>query len=395
MTLFKFIFFQMMIQPTRTASFCDTDVASLKTWTEEERKNLCITIWVDSKNMRVALCPAREPKKTIYMSNLPVSKSTDVLGNFENLRNAFGSWKCQVVFATMSFAGPVSPDHVVVTNWKCEARERVIHFTSLPFDLFPLDRRKFMNDLEAASYGIIARHLRQNLPNIFTPLWKTPSSDLISLDGSSLVLSIGSGFGTSYICRQDSSEHNCVVSSEAGHSQAYACDPSDPYFEIESEFFQFAAQKLHSGSHQSEWEDFCALRGLELAYSFFKSKSQTKLDQPTDYEKIRQLAENGDPDAYEAFKMHYRFVMRAAQSLVLAIRCQRVFLISENQVKNYKLMCKLSEGLHEEFLHHPRNDWLKEVNVYVQQSTSTFALSGGLFLSRVFAVAHSKQSHIE
>ena len=385
-----------MLKSTRTASFCDTDVAGLRNWTEEERKNLCITIWVDSKNMRVALCPAREPRKTIYLTNIHVSKSADVLGNFESLRNAFGSHKCQVVFATMSFAGPVSPDHVVVTNWKCEARERVIHFTSLPFDLFPLDRRRFMNDLEAASYGIIARHLRQNLPSIFEPLWKTPTSDNITLEGSSLVLSIGSGFGTSYICRQDSSEHNCVVSSEAGHSQAYACDPSDPYFEIESEFLKYAAQKLHSGSHQSEWEDFCALRGLELAYQFFKSRNKNKVDQQADYEKIRQLAiEGSDPDAMEAFKMHYRFVMRAAQSMVLAIRCQRVFIISETQVKNKKLMPKLAPILQQEFWNHPRGDWLKQVNVYIQQSTSTFALSGGLFLSRVFAVAHSKQSHME
>ena len=384
-----------MNKSTRTASFCDTDVAGLQHWSEEERKNLCITIWVDSKNMRVALCPAREPRKTIYLTNIHVSKSGDVLGNFESLRNAFGSHKCQVVFATMSFAGPVSPDHVVVTNWKCEARERVIHFTSLPFDLFPLDRRRFMNDLEAASYGIIARHLRQNLPAIFEPLWKTPTSDTITLDGSSLVLSIGSGFGTSYICRQDSSEHNCVVSSEAGHSQAYTCDPSDPYFEIESEFLKYAAQKLHSGSHQSEWEDFCALRGLELAYQFFKSRNKIKVEQ-TDYEKIRQLAiDETDPDAVEAFKMHYRFVIRAAQSMVLAIRCQRVFIISETQVKNRKLMPKLAPILQQEFWNHPRCDWLKQVNIYIQQSTSTFALSGGLFLSRVFAVAHSKQSHME
>ena len=381
---------------TRTASFCDTEVAALKKWTPEERKNLCITIWVGSKNMRVALCPAKEPKKTIYMTKIKVGRSEDVINNFETLRNALGSNHCQVVFATMSFAGPVSPDHVVVTNWKCEARERVIHFTSLPFDLFPLDRRRFMNDLEAASYGIIARYMRQSLPAIFAPLWKTPTSDTILLDGSSLVLSIGSGFGTSYICRVDSSEHNCVVSSEAGHAQAYACSPFDPNFDLETRFLKHAAQKLHGGTHQPEWEDFCALRGLELAYQFLKSEKGEKVEHPPDYETIRQLAiEKNDQDAIEAFKIHYRFVMRAAQSMVLAIQCQRVFIISEDQVKNAALMPKITDVLQEEFTNHPRSDWLKKVSVYIQQSTSTFALSGGLFLSRVFAVAHAKQSHME
>lgn len=381
----------------RTASFCDTQLEALNNWTEEERKNLCITIWVDSKNMRVALCPTREPKKkTIYMPKIRVSKADDVTNNFDTLRNGLAGKGCQVVFATMSFAGPVSPDHVVVTNWKCEARERVIHFTTLPFDLFPLDRRKFMNDLEAASYGIIAHNLRQSLPSIFVPLWETPTCSPISLDGSSLVLSIGSGFGTSYICRVDSSEHNCVVSSEAGHAQAYLCDPRDPNYEFEYRFFQHASQKLHGGSHQPEWEDFCSISGLELAYSFLKIEKGEKFEHQVDYETIRQYAiNNSDPDALQAFRVHYRFVMRAAQSMVLAIHCQRVFIVSEYQVRAGELMPGIAEDLKKEFLNHPRSDWFKKMNVYIQLSTSTFALSGGLFLSRVFAVAHAKQSHME
>lgn len=389
-----------MINGARTASFCDTEVAALTHWSEEEKRSLCITIWVDSKNMRVALCPTKEPKKTIYMTPIKVRKAEDVRGNFENLRSALGSQHCQVVFATMSFAGPVSPDHVVVTNWNCEARERVIHFTQLPFDLFPLDRRRFMNDLEAASYGIIARFLRGSLPVIFSPLWKTETSDTISLDGSSLVLSIGSGFGTSFICRVDSSEHNCVVSSEAGHSQAYPCNFNDPEFELDERIIRFASQKLHGGYHQPEWEDFCANRGLELCYQFvIHEKGHTegereKIDH-IDIEKIRNLALSGDQDALEAFRLHYRFVIRAAQAMVLGIKCQRVFIISETQVKNYPLMASMSASLQKTFNDHPRKHWFNKVNVYVQQSNSTFALSGGLFLSRVFAVSHQKQSHLE
>ena len=143
------------MRQSRTASFQDTDLKALAEWTDAERKSTCLTIWVDCLHMQVALCPPNAIKKTIYLNPIKVNKASDVMANFEDLRCAIAAQKCQIGFATMSFAGPVSQDHVIITNWLCEARERVIHFTSLPFDLFPLDRRLFMNDLEAASYGII------------------------------------------------------------------------------------------------------------------------------------------------------------------------------------------------------------------------------------------------
>ena len=382
---------------TRSASFVDTDLQALsEKWTDEERRNLCLTIWVDSRDMRVAMCPVHAPKKAIYMQEIAVSKCTEVQRNFETLRQAFARYKCTVVFATMSFAGPVSQDHVVVTNWQCEARERVIHFTQLPFDLFPLDRRKFMNDLEAASYGIISRFLGGILPQIFTRLWQSPESEsAISLDGSSLVLSIGSGLGASFICRAESCDHNCVVSSEAGHGQAIICSESDPNYEDEREFVKFVSQKLHGGSHEPEWEDLCACRGLELAYQFLKNKQKLEVDPMPNYDQIRDMVlQQGDPDALTAFKMHYRFVMRAAQTLTLGIQCQRVFLISQRQVKNRQVLNMIADDLQHAFEDHPKNAWFKKVAVYVQKSPSTFSLSGGLFLSSVLAIAHQRQSHL-
>jgi glucokinase len=296
----------------------------------------------------------------------------------------------------MSFAGPVSQDHVVLTNWKCEARERVVHFTQLQFDLFPLDRRRFMNDLEAASYGIIAKSLQNQLNNVFIPvLDEALSNTPITLDGSSVVLSIGSGFGTSFICRRDCADHNCVISSEAGHSQAICCAESDPMYQEEIDFIQFVSQKLHGGSHQPEWEDFCACRGLELAYEFIKTKRR-KIELATfpDYAEIRQSALEGtDPDSLLAFRMHYRFVIRAAQTLALSIQCQRVFLISNRQVKNIDVVKQIAADLKSAFEDHPRPQWLRKVVVYMQARQSNFSLSGGLFLSRVLAVAHQRKSH--
>jgi glucokinase len=379
----------------RSSSFTETDFQAIKLWAPEHRKNVCLTIWVNSQNIQVALCPVGDAKKAIYMSPIPVTKAGDVQQHFDQLRGSFAKESCSVIFATMSFAGPVSQDHVVVTNWQCEARERVIQFTQLPFDLFPLDRRRFMNDLEAASYGIIAKSLGNQLQSIFCPVWQAPDVP-ITLDGSSLVLSIGSGFGTSFICREDSCDHNCVVSSEAGHGQAITCSESDANYQDEVDFIRFVSQKLHGGSHQPEWEDLCACRGLELAYQFLKSvRRKVELDSTPSYDQIRTLAlGGGDSDALTAFKMHYRFVIRSAQTLTLGIQCQRVFLISNRQVKNREVMEIIGEDLRTTFEDHPRPDWFKNIIVYMQKMASNFSLSGGLFLSRVLAVAHQRQAHV-
>lgn len=392
-----------MSSSLRSASFSDTEITALQSWTQNERKNLCLTIWVDSQSLQVALCPAIKTtnKKSIYQQPVQIGKAADLNATFEKLRNNIAKYNCTVIFATMSFAGPVSQDHVVVTNWKCEARERVIHFTQLPFDLFPLDRRRFMNDLEAASYGIIARSITHSLADIFSPIWptsKSQNSESITLDGSSLVLSIGSGFGVSYICCINSLGHNCVVSSEAGHTQAVLCSTNDPEYEKEKKFVQYVSQKLHGGAHMPEWEDLCACRGLELAYQSIKIGNEHTLDEDRkwpNYDEIRDLASKEEPDmnAIEAFKLHYRFLMRAAQTMVLGIQCQRVFVISQVQVQNYDLVMNMKDELQQTFVNHPRKEWISNIAVYAQRTMSMFPLSGGLFLSKIFAVTRQNQTH--
>lgn len=152
--------------------------------------------------------------------------------------------------------------------------------------------------------------------------------------------------------------------------------------------------RLHGGSHQPEWEDLCAVRGLELAYRWLKQeKKKPDLDPAPNYDQIRTLALEGEGDALLAFKIHYRFVIRAAQTFALGIQCRRVFLISTRQVKNQDVMKIIGEELKPTFEDHPRPGWFRNITVYTQKEASNFSLSGGLFLSRVLAVAHQGQTH--
>jgi hypothetical protein len=134
---------------------------------------------------------------------------------------------------------------------------------------------------------------------------------------------------------------------------------------------------------------------LELAYRWLKQeKRRVDLEVAPSYEQIRQLALSGeDPDALSAFRMHYRFVIRAAQTLALGIQCQRVFLISGRQVRNHEVMKLIGDDLKPAFEDHPRPGWFRNIIVYMQKEASSFSLSGGLFLSRVLAVAHQRQAH--
>lgn len=384
-----------LYQNSGSSSFSDTDIDALKQWTDDERRNICLTFFIDSQNLQIALCPLNQTKKAIYIPPKPVNCANDVKSNYESLRTTFARNNCIVVYSTMSFAGPITQDYVVITNWQCDAKDRVIHFTSLPFDLFPLDRRRFMNDLEAASYGLLAKSMRANsLESIFQPFWETKSE--ISLNDTSCVILIGDGFGVSYICRNDStsSEQNCVVSSEAGHSQCYICGFNDPNYKNERDLIKFISDKLYCGSHQPEWEDMCSFRGAELIFEFLKKQQNIDCDTNVyKYNKIRELAINGERDALEAFKIHYKFIMRAAQVMCLGVRSKRVFIISDAQVKNSVLIRYFSDELKSTFCDHPRSEWFQNITVYGQVVSSQFGLSGGLFLSNIFAATVKEFSH--
>ena len=92
----------MFLPSSRSSSFSSTEITALQNWTEEEKRNLCLTVWVDSNQMQVAVCPIKGSKKTIYLQPTNSKKSADVFNSFRMLSTSFAAHQCQVVFATMS-----------------------------------------------------------------------------------------------------------------------------------------------------------------------------------------------------------------------------------------------------------------------------------------------------
>jgi len=383
---------KMLYQRT-TPSFSEVDFESISKWSSEDRQSIILTIWVDCVNIQAGISSLANPKKTMYFSPVSVSNSSDAYGVLQTLRTKIAFNKCNVCYSVISFAGPVLSDHVVITNWNCESKEKVIHFTQIPYELAPIDRRNFINDLEASSYGIIARYFSESIDSIFDLLWKTPkTSGKCSISGSSLVLWIGSGFGCSFICRDDFTDSNSVVSSEAGHSQAFMCDPGSSDFVFEKDFFSYVSQRFYSKSHQPEWEDLCSFRGLEEIYSYFCMINHATQSRKYLYQEILSMALKHDEIALKSFFWFYKFIIRASQSFCFAVRCQRVFIISDFQVQSYEILMSFKDRLQKEFYSHPRSEWLENTEVFVQKQKSMFPLSGGIFLSRIHALGLKNNS---
>lgn len=366
-------------------SFSDTEITALEKWTDEDRLNLCLTMWVDSIGFGFALCPVTDLKKAIYLIQPDALSANDVYNAIESLRTAIMKYNCSISYASMSFAGPPSPDNVIITNWNCSASSRIIIFSEIPFDVFPLDRRLYLNDIEACSYGIIHKSLENSLPKLFTSYWNKIKNDQIPINGSSCIFSISDGTGISFICKDGAGFHNCVVSTEAGHT-IFSVNPIDEKHKMETDFLYYLSRKLYAGRIMPEWEDVCAYKGLTRLYSYLKKKQKIKMKEWPSYDEIWKMAVNDeDDDAKLAFKIHYGFIMVAAQSLSLISSCKRVFVISKKLPNELSIIEKNKDFLKEVFEDHPRNYWLKDVRVYFQKAESHFVLSGGLYLSKIYS----------
>ena len=375
-------------------SQAESDFACIRKWPEELRKTLCVNIYVDSDKMAASVTPFRSTQ-VASTEILPCEKASDVLAFLEQIRQSFVKLGCHVLFSVMSVAGPISHDHVAVTNWGADLNERVIYFDSVPFEVIPIGRRFFLNDIEAAAHGIIAHGECGSLERLFTKLWACERESSVNLSGTTLVVSIGPGEGVAGISEDRVTGKKFVIRSELGHGQHHGNSLSDQ----DVAFLAYVSRMVYAGVHLPEWEDFSAYRGLQLAHQFLTQESDDDFDwrsSPSQaYIDIVDKAKAGDPVALEAVKLHYRFIIRGVQSMAMAFACRRVLLISVAQVKNTPLILTFADELKRVYEDHPRTEWFQKVPVYVQQEFSLFPLNGGLSVAKQKAKEYIQEKQME
>lgn len=95
------------------------------------------------------------------------------------------------------------------------------------------------------------------------------------------------------------------------------------------------------------------------------------------------LAET-DPAATRALLLHYRYLMRCAQTLCLTLLLKDgVFVAGDNGVANAAWLRRHVPELRTEFLNHPKRDWIEKTPLFAQTKEMNFNLLGAVYQAEI------------
>jgi len=276
----------------------------------------------------------------------------------------------------LAAAGPITnQNQVVVTNYH---GEKNLGVADLDDFIFPHRNSIFINDLEGTCAGIQAVNQYGELSKYFSLLWGPSSKVKADLDPHhNLVLAMGTGLGTAALISNFTTSHHTILPMEGGHVYVTELGEKNQKYSRERDMIHFISDKLYGGSHTIEFEDICSGRGLRYVYEFLTGKPNVNA------EEIAALALQGDENSLEAFRIHYRFLLRNAQNLSVALQTKRVFLAGGNQVNNKAILDIITPDLQQEFLNHVKTDWLKPVYVFTQIQDENFNILGALYMAKI------------
>lgn len=97
---------------------------------------------------------------------------------------------------------------------------------------------------------------------------------------------------------------------------------------------------------------------------------------------VAKGAINKDKDAEKALSLHYRYLARCSQNLcVMMLLKNGIFWAGDNSVSNIDWIKRNMEVLREEFLHHHKKVWIKDIPLFIQTQKLNLNLIGSIFLA--------------
>jgi len=285
----------------------------------------------------------------------------------------------------MAIAGPIQESGKVgeVTNYASTTLEdRLLRVRDLSPSIFPHAATKFINDLEAACYGILALDNQKKLGEYFSPLWSVEGDNSVELKPAHhAILAAGTGFGCGLLIRLGPQFQ--VYPIEYGHQILPPLGIVHPNRDLDERLSNYLSEKLYAGKYAPENEDIVSGRGIAWVYEFLV---QGRADCPSGLSaaEIVFAATNNPPNKYavQALTIHYRILMRSAQNMAIALNLKGVLLAGDNQVANDPFVRSILPELKAEFLSHPKVRWIENVPVYAQIKTFNINLFGTLFVAR-------------
>ncbi|PRP77286.1 glucokinase [Planoprotostelium fungivorum] len=300
--------------------------------------------------------------------------------------------KRKPISAVVSVAGPVSENgrKVNLTNY---IGDKDLSVEGLPSILFNADCTRFLNDLAATCQGINSLAEEGRLNKYFDQLWSSnPVPPGFGLNPTNyLVLAMGTGLGCGVLAILPNGVHE-VIALETGHLTVSTVGPHEEGYQEEVQFLEWLAQKIYGGKHAIEWEDICSGRGLQSCYEYVV-RNDNSADKTLNPEAIakRAVENNYDPYCRTALFLHYKFLFRTAQEQCVGLNCKAFFLTGDNQIYNNAFVKEKSQEYLEEFLNHPKRQWIDEAVCFRQTRRTELNLRGALYSARkIFMIAQAE-----
>lgn len=167
-----------------------------------------------------------------------------------------------------------------------------------------------------------------------------------------------------------------VIPLEGGHCKVtYPGRKSDDKPK-DMERLDFLSMRCYNSRFTIEMEDICSGRGLQSCYEFETKQYPCKL-KANDIAKLAIRQE--DPHAEQAMLAHYRYLMKAAQNIMIMTNCKGVFFVGDNQVDNGDFFVRHRDVLKFELSNHVKFTWLENIDAYRQIKPYNFNLEGTFY----------------
>jgi len=362
---------------------------ALLLWKERCEEGLQYFVGVDigGTNTRVALDTGSHDEPYLQIAKFKASSSSQIVEGLavvaRQLAEILGH---PAAGACLAGAGRISEDglNLCITNYPGSAQDRTLSSWQLPTFLFPIGTTHFINDLESTCYGIKSFNESGHLASFFRPLWPS-SNEVVMKHKHYLVLAAGTGLGVALIASLGRGTRSIplqVLPMEFGHA-LYSPSKDPAKREEEERLTAYLSETLYAGKHAIEYEDIVSGRGVLAVYKWL-TKDDKEAAVLTSTEEIGTAAFRDPPCPYatKALLIHYRFLIRLAKNLCVGLQAKGMFLAGDNQVANNPFFEKHLAELRQEFLDHPKPDWIDHVELFTQKEAFNINLHGALYYAR-------------
>jgi glucokinase len=370
-----------------------TEVAEkLKSWRGGQR--YWVGVDVGATNTRISICTEHEH----FLLYRFVSNSTrHQLQVFEQLVQEFSPLVGGQGASGAAIAGAgrilKHGETMDITNFKGGVEHQLLHKAELPSLLFPGSATAFLNDLQAASYGVLSLAESGQLGRYFTPLWGSPS-DLNRDRGHYLIVAPGTGLGASTLLWFDEVQKYIAMPLEAGHTLVPLVGPDHPDFAQEQDLLQFISKRCWSGQCAAEWEDLVCGQGVVNIYLWLCQRHQQTPPPQLSAQVVVDLAVGtpANPLAVEALYLHYRYMARFSANLAICTQVTGVFWAGSNQVLNDPFIRARVGALQQDWQQHTKAAWLDDVPVLGQVEDVNVNLLGTFLIAKRLPPASASPS---